>query len=59
MKCSCDDWIGGVVCKDVVLMYVIICVVDLRCWCLYVEYCPDGDHVGFQVGFLKQYVCCF
>ena len=31
MKCSCDDWIGGVVCKDVVLMYVIICVVDLRC----------------------------
>ena len=35
----------------------MVCVVGGLC--LYVEYCPDGDHVGFQVGFLKQYVCCF
>ena len=26
---------------------------------LYFEYCPVGDHFGFQVGFLKQYVVCF
>ena len=28
--------------------------------CMYVvfemKYCPVGDHFGFQVGFLKQYV---
>ena len=26
---------------------------------LHFEYCPVGDHFGFQVGFLKQYVVFF
>ena len=32
---------------------------DLKCGYMYVfevKYCPVGDHFGFQVGFLKQYV---
>ena len=41
------------------LMYVGILEVDLKCDYIYMlclEYCPVGDHFGFQVGFLKQYL---
>ena len=39
-------------------MYLGILEMSLKCAdvCLmYFKYCPVGDHVGFQVGFLKQY----
>ena len=48
--------------KGVVLIYGDILGIDLKCEyicvCVVVEmrYCPVGDHFGFQVGFLKQYV---